>query len=315
MRAAVVDVYGGPDVVRVEEVPDPRPGRDDVLVRVRAAAVTSADARIRAARFPRGFAAPARVMFGLRRPRRHVLGSVFSGVVHAVGDRVAGLAVGDLVAGTAGLSMGAHAELLAVTSRRVVRTPQGVGHDDAAGVLFGGLTALTYLRDRACVTHGTTVLVNGASGAVGSCAVQLARHLGATVTAVTSGRNAELVTQLGAAHVIDHTTQDLTAVDERYDVVLDAVGNLSIAGGRRLLAPGGRLLLAVGTLGQTLRARGDVAAGPSPERTEDMAHLLQLVADGHLRVVVDRVGDLDDVVELHRRVDTGRKVGNVLVHP
>lgn len=315
MRAAVVDRFGGPEVVRIEEVPDPVPGRDDVLVRVRAAAVSSGDARIRAARFPAGFAVPGRLVLGVRRPRRRVLGNAFSGVVEAVGERVQGLSVGDEVAGMTGLRMGAHAELLAVTARRVVRTPPGVSHDDAAGVLFGGLTALNYLRDRGTVTAGKTVLVNGASGAVGSCAVQLARHFGAVVTAVTSGPNAELVTALGATHVIDHTTQDLAASTERYDVVLDTVGNLNLDSGRRLLAPGGKLLLAVATLGQTLRARGDVAAGPSPERPEDMAHLLQLVADGHLRVVLDQVVGLDDVVEVYRRIDSGHKVGNSLVHP
>lgn len=315
MRAAVYDRYGGPEVVRVEQVPDPTAGRGEVLVRVRAAAVTSGDARLRAARLPGGFAVPARLVFGIRRPRRRVLGSAFSGDVAAVGPQAEGLSVGDRVAGMAGLRMGAHAELLAVRARRTVRPPPGVSHDDAAGVLFGGLTALHYLRDRATVGPGTTVLVNGASGAVGSVAVQIARHLGATVTAVTSGPNAELVRALGAAHVIDHTTQDLAAGVGRYDVVLDTVGNLTIASGRRLLAPGGRLLLAVATLGQTLRARGDVAAGPAPERAEDMAHLLQLVADGHLRVVLDQVVDLDRVVEVHRRVDSGHKVGNALIHP
>jgi NADPH:quinone reductase-like Zn-dependent oxidoreductase len=159
------------------------------------------------------------------------------------------------------------------------------------------------------------VLVNGASGAVGTCAVQLAKHLGAVVTGVTSGANAELVTSLGADRVIDHTTTELSSITARYDVVLDTVGNLTIASGRRLLAPGGQLLLAVATLGQMLRARGDVAAGSSAERAEDVAYLLQLVADGQLRVVLDQVVGLDDIAEVHRRIDTGRKVGNAIVRP
>jgi len=138
VRAAVFDRYGGPEVVRITEVPRPEPGRNDVLVQVRAAAVTSGDARIRGARFPRGFAAPARLAFGVRRPRRRVLGSAFSGVVAAVGPAVDALSVGDEVAGMVGMWMGAHAELLVVPAARAVRKPAAVSHEDAAGVLFGG---------------------------------------------------------------------------------------------------------------------------------------------------------------------------------
>ena len=315
VRAAVVERYGGPEVVRVQEVRPPEPGKGDVLVQVRAAAVTSGDARIRGARFPTGFAVPARLALGVRRPRRRVLGSAFSGVVAAAGPAVEGLFIGDEVAGMAGMRMGAHAEMLVVPAARAVRKPAAVSHEDAAGVLFGGTTALYFLRDRAGVAPGTTVLVNGASGAVGTCAVQLAKHLGAVVTGVTSGTNAELVTSLGADRVIDHTATDLSSIAARYDVVLDTVGNLTIASGRRLLAPGGQLLLAVATLGQMLRARGDVAAGSSAERAEDVAYLLQLVADGQLRVVLDQVVGLDDIAEVHRRIDTGRKVGNAIVRP
>jgi NADPH:quinone reductase-like Zn-dependent oxidoreductase len=159
------------------------------------------------------------------------------------------------------------------------------------------------------------VLVNGASGAVGTNAVQLARHLGATVTGVTSGANADLVRRLGAEEVVDHTERDVASLDERFDVVLDAVGNLDIATGRRLLRPGGRLVLAVATLGQILRARGDVIAGSVPERAEDVQVLLGLVASGELEVVVEHELGLDDIVAAHARVDSGRKVGNVLVRP
>jgi NADPH:quinone reductase-like Zn-dependent oxidoreductase len=170
------------------------------------------------------------------------------------------------------------------------------------------------LRDKVSLEKGCSVLVNGASGAIGTIAVQLAARAGAVVTGVTSGSNAALVTELGADDVIDHQHEDLAGTTARFDVVLDTVGNLTVESGRRLLAPGGRLLLAVATLGQTLRARGDVGAGTSGSgrRTWRSA---RAVAAGELRVVVDRVGTLDDVVELHRRVDSGRKVGNVLLRP
>ena len=317
MRAAVVREYGAPDVVRVVDVDTPVPGPKEVLVRVHATAVTAADSRIRGARFPRGFAPFARLAFGLRRPRRTVLGNTFSGVVEAVGDgdKVAGFAVGDEVAGTTGLRMGTHAEYAVVPASRVVAKPAGVSHDDAAGVLFGGATALFFLRDKATVRPGTTVLVIGASGAIGTSAVQLAKHFGGVVTGVTSGANAELVRSLGADHVVDYTTTDIASLPERYDVVLDTVGTLSPASGRRLLPDGGVLLLAVADLGEILRARGDVRAGTSPERVEDARELLDLVASGALRVVLDRVVPLDEVVAAHERVDSGRKVGNLVLHP
>ncbi|WP_107766108.1 NAD(P)-dependent alcohol dehydrogenase [Nocardioides terrigena] len=315
MRAAVVHEYGAPGVVRVVDIDTPTPGAKDVLVRIRATAVTAADSRIRGARFPRGFAPFARLAFGIRRPRTTVLGNTFSGVVEALGPKVTGIAVGDEVAGTTGLRMGTHAEYAVVPASRVVAKPAGVSHDDAAGVLFGGATALFFLRAKATVGPGTRVLVNGASGAIGTSAVQLAKHAGATVTGVTSGANADLVRSLGADHVIDHTTTDLASVTERYDVVLDTVGTLSPASGRRLLADGGVLLLAAADLGELLRARGDVRAGTAPERVEDARELLDLVASGALRVVLDRVVPLDDVVAAHERVDSGRKVGNIVLNP
>lgn len=315
MRAAVVHEYGPPGVVRVEEVKDPVPGPRDVLVRVRATAVTSGDARIRGARFPRGFAPFARLALGLRRPRRRVLGLTFSGVVEAAGSEVSDVSVGDEVAGATGARMGTHAELVAVRASKVVPVPAGVSLDDAAGVLFGGTTALCYLRDKARLRPGSSVLVVGASGAVGTNAVQLARNAGATVTGVCSGANADLVRSLGATHVVDHTTTDVTTLPERYDVVLDAVGALSSASGRRLLTDGGVLLLVVASLGEMLRPHRDVKAGPAPERVEDMRELLDLVAAGRLRVVLDAVLPLDEVATAHERVDSGRKVGNLLLHP
>jgi NADPH:quinone reductase-like Zn-dependent oxidoreductase len=315
VRAAVVDRYGAPDVVRVAEVVRPEPRAGEVLVRVEAAAVTSADSRIRAARFPAGFAVFARLAFGIRRPRRRVLGSAFSGVVEAVGSRVGDVAAGEQVCGMTGAKLGAHAEFVAVPADRLARKPAEVSHEQAAGLLFGGTTALHFLRDRAKVRPGASVLVNGASGGIGTNAVQLARHFGASVTAVTSTANIGLVRNLGADRVVDYTRDDLSAMDERYDVVLDTVGNLSIASGRRLLTAHGVLLLVVADLGETIRARGNVKAGPAPERVADFNLLLQLAARGELTVVLDQIHGLDDIADAHRRVDTGHKVGNVIVRP
>lgn len=313
MKAAVVEQYGPPEVARVREVADPTPGRGQVLVRVRAAAVTSADGRVRAARFPRGFGPFARLVFGVRRPRRPVLGGVFSGVVEEAGPGVDAIVVGDEVCGMTGARMGSHAELVVARADRVAVKPGAVSHEDAAGLLFGATTALHFLRDR--VGPGQRVLVNGASGAIGTAAVQLAGRAGGTVTGVCSGANVDLVRELGAATVVDHTSTPLHHLSETYDVVLDTVGNIDLAGGRALLAPGGVLLLAVADLGQNIRARGNVVAGPAPERREDFATLLDLVAAGELRVVVSHTLALTDIAEAHRIVDSGRKVGNVVVTP
>ncbi|MFD1718344.1 NAD(P)-dependent alcohol dehydrogenase [Georgenia deserti] len=315
MRAAVVSRYGPPESVRVLDRPEPRPGKGEVVVRMRATAVTAGDARIRAGRFPPGFGVVARLGFGIRGPRRDVLGAAVSGVVERVGPGVTGLQPGDAVCAMTGARFGCHADLVVVPASRLVRRPAGVSDSDAAGVLFGGTTALYFLRDKARLSSGKRVLVNGASGAVGSNAVQLAAHAGAVVTAVTSGPNADLVRQLGAAEVIDHTRTDVRELGQRFDVVMDAVGTIPIAAGRAMLTDAGVLLLVVGGLGEFVRARGQVIAGSAPERVEDVEELLRLVAAGTLRVVVDSTYDLADIARAHARVDTGHKVGNVIVRP
>lgn len=327
MRAAVIDRYGPPELVRIAELPDPVPGRGEVLVRVEATSVNSGDARIRGARFPKGFGAGARLAIGLRGPRRRVLGVVFSGVVVGVGPdasgarsrggaaEASGFAIGDRVCGMTGASMGAHAELVAVAARRLAPLPAAVSHDDAAAVLFGGTTALYFLREKAALRPGERVLVIGASGAVGIAAVQLAKQMGGVVTAVTSARNAGLISELGADRVVDYARTPPERLDERFDVVLDAVGALTASTGRPLLAEGGRLLLVVASLPDMLTARGPVKAGTATERPSDFAELLGHVAEGRLRVVVEQALPLDRIAEAHARVDSGRKVGSLVVHP
>lgn len=313
MQAALAGRYGPPDTIRITEIPAPEPRADEVLLRVVATPVTAGDARIRAGRFPPGFGPLARLGLGLRGPRRPVLGVVCSGVVERVGRRVTDLSPGDAVTGMTGARMGAHAEYLAVKAARLAPKPAGLSHAEAAGALFGGTTALHFLRDRAAVQPGQQVLVNGASGSVGSAAVQLARHLGAEVTAVTSGRNRELASRLGAAHVIDYTTAPIAQLRGDYDLVFDAVGNVARSDGPRLLAPGGSLVLAVAGLADTLRARGRIYAGATPERAEDFALLLDLAAQGRFDPLVRTLEGLEAIPEAHRVVDSGRKVGNLVV--
>lgn len=314
MRAVKIGRYGGPEVAQIVTVDDPRVGPRDVLLRVEAAAVTAGDARIRAGRFPAGFALPARLALGIRGPRRRILGGTVAGTVVAVGDHVTTLQVGDAVAGMNGAQMGAHAELLAIAADRLVPRPAGVSAEDAAGALFGGSTALDMLSRRARLRSGERILVNGASGSVGSAAVQLARTIGAHVTAVTSDRNAALAARLGADEVVDYRAVDVLSL-RGFDVVLDAVGNIRRAEGLAMLSPAGRLILAVASLGETIGARGRVIAGPASERPSGFTEVLHLVADGSFDPLTTVAGDLDAIQDAYRVADSGRKIGNLVVTP
>jgi NADPH:quinone reductase-like Zn-dependent oxidoreductase len=315
MKAANYDRYGSPRVIQVADVPTPSPGKDEVLVRVAAVAVTSADSRIRAARFPGGFAPFARLAFGVFRPRRKILGSTFSGVVESVGSGADEFSPGDEVCGMNGIKMGAHAEYVTVKSDKLVTKPAEVSHVDAAGMLFGGTTALSFLKQKVTIEPGATLLVNGASGAVGTNAVQLAKHFGADVTAVTSERNTGLATELGADRVIDYNATPVAGLDERFDYVFDTVGNISRSVGTGLLTAEGVLLLAVADLRDTITPDRKVKSGPIAERTKDFKFLLDLIAEENLVSVTEELGGLETIVAAYELVDSGHKVGNLVIRP
>jgi NADPH:quinone reductase-like Zn-dependent oxidoreductase len=317
MKAAVYHSYGPPDVLRIEEVPRPEPKANELLVRVRATTVSAGDSRLRSARVPPGFGVLMRLGFGISGPRQPILGFEFAGEVAATGASVTRFAVGDRVVGT---RMGSHAEYVAASETSVAPIPPTLTFEQAAALVFGGMTSLYYLRDLAKIQRGERVVINGASGAVGTAAVQLARHFGATVTGVCSARNEELVRSLGAGRVIDYTRQDFTQTGETYDVILDAIGNCSFARCERALSPGGRLLLVVAGLGQLIgtklrpaRAGRKVLAGVNTTRAEDLSFLAALAESGSFTPVIDRTYALAEIVDAHRHVDTGRKRGNVVI--
>jgi NADPH:quinone reductase-like Zn-dependent oxidoreductase len=321
VRAAVYHRFGGPDTVRVEEVPKPQVGPGDVLVRVRASTVSAADRRTRSRDVPRGLRLPAAPTIGVLRPRRRVLGMDVAGVVEAVGRDVTGYAPGDEVVAMLGADFGGHAEFARLRQDGVIaRRPRTMQFEDAVTLVFGGLTALGFLR-QAPLGPAAEVLVNGASGAVGTAAVQLARDAGARVTGVCSGRNRALVESLGADRVIDHTREDLAAAGSGgWDVVVDCVGNAPFERVGHLVRPGGALLLVVadlrGVLLAPLRSRTSgrtVTAAVGRLTAEDLTSLVDLAEAGRLSAVRDRTYDLADITEAHRYVDTGRKRGNVVV--
>jgi NADPH:quinone reductase-like Zn-dependent oxidoreductase len=315
MRAAVIERYGPPEVVRIEDVPTPRPADGEVLIEAVATTVNSGDARVRALRVPRGVGPLMRLRLGFSGPRQRIMGFETAGRIAAVESAVTAFRPGDRVVASRGFRFGCHAEYVPVAEDGVIaRIPDTLDHGDAVSLCFGGATALGFFR-QGKLAAGETLLVNGASGAVGTMAVQLAKHLGAEVTAVCSGANAELVRGLGADHVVDYTAEDFTRTGRRYDVIMDNHGNAPYSRIKGALAPGGRFLMVIGDLSQMLAAAWHKPViGGSPAVTADSYRTLMSLAEaGELRPVIDTVLPFDRIVEAHRRVDTGHKIGSVVL--
>lgn len=313
MLAAVVERYGPPEVLTLREVAVPRPGPGQILVRIHATVATPSDVAFRSGR-------PwiARLFSGLVKPRMPILGDAFAGVVAEIAADVASFSVGDRVVGSA---FGAYAQFVVVdAASAVVRLPDSLGFGEAAGLCDGGLTALPFLRDTGLLAPGHHVLVNGASGSVGSTAIQIATAMGAIVTGVSSTRNLELVRSLGADRVIDYTAEDFTAARSAYDIVFDTVGKSSFGACKEALGPQGIYLTAVPTVSLAMlrksgrRARFSATGLRSPEeKTKDLQQLVDWTITGRLRTVIDREYDLHQISAAHAYVETGRKVGSVVV--
>lgn len=320
MTAAVHRRFGGPEVVSLEEVPRPRIRPDQVLVRVHASTVSIADHRVRSLDLPRGLWLFGPISLGIRRPRHPVLGMDLAGVIVEVGADVTNFRVGDEVIAMKGSAFGGHAQYAPVRADRAIALkPASLDFEESVALVFGGVTALSFL-DAAGVAPGDAVLVNGASGAVGSAAVQIAKHLGARVTAVTSETNRELVRSLGADEVIDYATQDFAANGRTWRVIVECVGNapFSRVGGN--LEAGGVLLLVIADLRSMLTAKLDawrsgkrILQSGTGTGAELLARLARLADDGVIVPVIDRTYALTEIVEAHRYVDTGRKKGNVVI--
>ena len=320
MKAAVYERYGSPEVVSIRDVPTPTPQDGEVLIRIRATTVSTGDWRARSLDMPPGFGPFGRLAFGILRPRQPILGSELSGIIEAVGEGVSAFSVGDEVFAFADARMGCHAEFRCMPANGlVVRKPTNLSFEQAAALSFGGMTMLSFFR-RGALASGERVLVNGASGTVGSAAVQLARYFGADVTAVCSRANVELVRGIGAHHVIDYGSADFTANGETYDVIVDTVGNAGYSRVRRSLAKRGRLLVVLGGFvdlvlsplaGRTGGHR--VIAGPAIARVEDVHRLAEIAAAGAFTPVIDQTYPLERIVDAHHRVATGHKRGSVVV--
>ena len=318
MKAATVRRYGPPEGVTLEDLPTPRPKPGEVRIRVTAAAVTAADARLRANDAPRGFGLIMRLITGVIRPRHPVPGMEFGGVVDALGAGVTAFKPGQRVFGTTGLKGGAHAEFLTIRADgKLFPLPDSLTDIDGAAFFFGGLTAADFLLDKAALQPGERVLINGATGSVGTAAIQIARNLGAHITAVASPQNHALAQALGADAVLDYRGGPITG---QWDVILDVVGTLPYPKAAHLLAPGGRLLPVTASLAEQLgygcrpkRGGHRVSGGVIVETKAAMARLIRLHQAGAYRPTVGTVLPFAQIVEAHRAAGSRHKPGNLVV--
>lgn len=318
MKVVEFNRYGPPEVLELKDREIPRPGDDEVLVKIYATSVTTGDTRLRKAD-------PfiARFFTGLFRPRLKVLGYVLAGEIEEVGKDVRFFQEGDTVFGVTGMRLGAYAEYICLPESGegfLALKPEKITFKEAAAIPFGALTALHFLN-KGKIGQGQKVLVYGASGAVGSAAIQLAKYFGAEVVGVCSGANVEWVKLLGADRVMDYKQQDLTDLGMTFDIIFDTVGKSPFSACVKSLSPTGFYLRAVHLdlksifrgLWVTLTTNKKVVGGVANDTIEDLLFLKKLVERGHLKPVVDRTYSLEEIAEAHRYVDTGRKKGNVIV--
>ena len=322
MKAIITTAYGPPSVLELQELPKPIPKDNEILVRLHAATVTAGDCELRGSTVHPLFWLPVRLMIGVFKPSRvKVFGQEWAGVVEAVGSAVSHWKVGDEIFGPTGMEMGSYAEyLIRKDSDPIGRKPKNMSFGEAASLVVGGINSLHFLR-KANIQPGQQVMIYGSTGSIGSYAIQLAKYYGAEVTAVCGTPNVQLMKDWGVDHVFDYMTEDWADGKVKYDVLLEAVGKTSWRKGMRIIKKGGMYLLAnpktsymFASLVAKMITGKRVVAQAAGESNADLAFLARLVEEGHLKSMVDRSFDLEDMVAAHEYIDKGQKVGNVLIN-
>ena len=315
MKAVVYEKYGSPDVLQLMEIEQPTLKDNEVLIRVYATTVTAADCMVR-----KGKPLWGRIILGLRGPVRKIIGTELAGEIEAVGKNITRFKRGDQVYGFTGFGLGAYAEYARMPEKgSLALKPSNTTYEEAAAAVDGASTALYFLKQKANIQSGQKVLIIGASGSIGTYAVQLAHYFGAEVTGVCSGANVELVKSLGADHVIDYTREDFTRSGETYDIIFDTVGKSSFARCKRALKPNGCYLPTTGLqnnflmLWTSLRDGKKVISGMSIEKNESLRFLKDLIEAGKIKPVLDRCYPLEQIAEAHQYVEKGHKKGNVVI--
>lgn len=316
MKAAVYTQYGSPEVLRVKQVEKPLPQKNELLIRIRATSVNSGDWRLRKAD-----PYAVRLFFGLLKPKINILGSVFSGEVESIGEEVKQFKVGDIVFGHTNMSFGSYAEYLSLPEdASIALKPSNISHNEAAVIPFGGVAALHFLK-KAKIQPGQKVLVVGASGSVGSAAVQLAKSFGADVTGVCSTANIALVKSIGANKVIDYTKEDFAGNGETYDVIFDAVNAISVSRSMKSLNKNGIMILSAAGMSEMLQglwismtSNKRVLTGVISHKAADIIFLKELIEAGKFKPVIDRTYPLEQIAEAHAYAEKGRKKGNIAIN-
>jgi NADPH:quinone reductase-like Zn-dependent oxidoreductase len=328
MKAIVFTEYGTPDVLKLKEVEKPVPKKNELLVRVHAANVNYGDLRARDFgnisskdfNMSRVFLFPARIIFGLRKPRIKILGSEFAGEVEATGRDVKDFKTGDKIFGYRAMKMGTNAEYLCMPEKGLVTIkPENMSYEEAAAIPYGSITALNLLR-KVKIQNGDKVLINGASGSIGSAAVLLVKYYGAEVTGVCGTPGIEFVKALGADKVIDYTKEDFTQNGETYDLIFDILGKSSFSHSKDSLKKNGKYLLASFKTKQILQmirtsifSNKKVVCAMSGENRKDILFVKDLMDKGTIKTIIDRCFPLEETAEAHRYVESGQKRGNVVI--
>lgn len=307
MKAVICTKYGPPEVLQLMDVEKPEPGKNEVCIKIHATAVTASDIFIRSSQLPLQYKIPMRILIGITKPRQSIIGLVLSGEIESAGNNITRFKPGDLVYGLTGFDLGAYAEYTCMKEKDSTRgclaiKPDNISHEEATAAAYGGLLALQY-ADKGNIEKGHHVAVYGASGTSGTIAVQYAKYLGAEVTGICSGSHVELVRSLGADHVMDYTKTDTSPPEVRYDLVLDAVGKMKTSelkeSLKKSLTPDGKF--------------ASIDDGDLKLDSSRLEKIKKLTDAGHIKPIVDRIYQLDEIAEAHRYVEKGHKTGGVAI--